>query len=166
MKYQYNFSINNKKLSFYSQQYIINHGNQYGLSYNGYSLMEVDKTEIKTAIKELTENYTYKGKNIIELMNNADKKEEERNKKNNEYWDSIHRIKIENDNRLNDKIKEIKEYFNNVLSKQYTTGCIVYNKLEESIKRGYFTIYTGYSTWKTIRLSDTPIKQLELLNYN
>lgn len=163
MNYEYRFLINNKELHFFSTRYTIHHENEYGLSYNGYVLMTIDKTEVETAIKELTESNSYKGINILDSMIEADKKEAKKLQKSMEKWDRIHNICIENDNRLKCKTEEIKQYFNDVLSKQYCTGGIVYNKLEDSIKQGYFTIYTGYSTWKTIHLEDTPIKQLELL---
>ena len=163
MNYEYRFSINNKKLSFFSTRYTVHHENEYGLSYNGYVLMTIDKTEVETAIKELTETNCYNGINIIELMNISDKKEADKLQTSIKKWDKIHLICQENNNRLKAKITDIENYFNDVLSKQYTTGCIVYNKLEECIKHGYFIIYTGFSSWKTIKLEDTPIKQLELL---
>jgi hypothetical protein len=125
--------------------------------------MSIDKTEVKTAIKELTETNCYNGINILDEMEKADIKEAEKRKQNAIYWNKVHDICIENENRLKAKITDIENYFNDVLSKQYSTGCIVYNKLEDSIKQGYFTIYTGFSSWKTIKLEDTPIKQLELL---
>ena len=163
MNYEYRFSINNKKLSFFSTRYTVHHENEYGLSYNGYVLMTIDKTEVETAIKELTETNCYNGINILDEMEKADIKEAGKRKQNAIYWNKVHDICIENENRLKAKIEEVENYFNDVLSKQYTTGCIVYNKLEECIKHGYFIIYTGFSSWKTIKLEDTPIKQLELL---
>ena len=162
-KHYYSFMINGKKVEFFSTRYTVHHENEYGLSYNGYVLMTIDKTEVETAIKELTETNCYNNIDILDAMEKADIKESEKLKKSIEKWDRIHNICIENENRLKAKTEEIKQYFNDVLSKQYSTGCIVYNKLEDSIKCGYFTIYTGYSTWKTIHLEDTPIKQLELL---
>ena len=162
-KNYYPFMINEKKVEFFSTRYTIHHENEYGLSYNGYVLITVDKIEVEKAIKELTETNYYNGINIIEAMEKADIKESEKLKKSVEKWDRIHNICIENENRLKAKIEEIKQYFSDVLSKQYTTGCIVYNKLEESVKRGCFTVYTGYSSWKVIYLNDTPLKQLELL---
>jgi len=163
MNLQYPFIINGKKLHFFSTRYTIHHENEYGLSYNGYVLMTIDKTEVETAIKSLTESNCYNGINIIEAMAEADQKEQEKQKQATIYWNKVHNICIENENRLKVKIEEIEQYFNDVLSKQYTTGNIVYNKLEDSIKQGYFVIFTGYSTWKTFQLNDTPIKQLELL---
>ena len=162
-KYEYNFLINGKKLHFFSTRYTIHHENEYGLSYNGYVLMTIDKTEIETAIQSLTTTNCYNGINIIEAMEIADRKESEKLQQSMEKWERIHTICAENENRLKSKIEEIKQYFDDELSKQYCTGCIVYNMLEDSVKRGCFTIYTGYSTWKTIHLEDTPIKQLELL---
>ena len=162
-KHYYSFMINGKKVEFFSTRYIIHHENEYGLSYNGYVLMTIDKTEVETAIKELTETNCYNGINILNAMAIADKKEAEKLQKSIEKWDKIHLICQENNNRLKAKITDIENYFNEILSKDFCTGGIVYNKLEDSIKRGYFTIYTGYSTWKTIRLEDTPLKQLELL---
>lgn len=162
-KHYYSFMIKGKKVEFFSTRDIIHHENEYGLSYNGYILMTIDKTEVETAIKELTETNCYNGINVLDAMVEADQKESDKQKQNTEYWDRIHNICIENENRLKSKKEEIEQYFNDVLSKQYSTGCIVYNKLEDSIKRGYFTIYTGYSAWKTIYLEDTPIKPLELL---
>lgn len=162
-KHYYSFMINGKKVEFFSTRYTVHHENEYGLSYNGYVLMSIDKTEAETAIKELTETNCYNGINVLDAMVEVDQKESDKQKQNTEYWDKIHNICIENENRLKAKTEEIKQYFNDVLSKQYCTGGIVYNKLEDSIKKGYFTIYTGYSTWETIRLEDTPLKQLELL---
>ena len=138
-KHYYSFMINGKKVEFFSTRYTVHHENEYGLSYNGYVLMTIDKTEVETAIKELTETNYYNGINVLDAMAEADQKESEKQKQNAEYWNRIHNICIENENRLKAKIKEIEQYFNDVLSKQYTTGCIVYNKLEDSIKKGYFT---------------------------
>lgn len=164
MNLQYSFLINGKKLYFFSTRYTVHHENEYSLSYNGYVLMAVDKTEVETAIKSLTESNCYNGINILDAMAEADKKEAEKQKQATIYWNKVHDICIENENRLKAKTEEIKQYFNDVLSKQYTTGNIVYNKLEDCIKQGYFIIYTGFSNWKHIQLSDTPIKPLELLN--
>lgn len=163
MNFYYPFMINGKKLEFFTNRYTPRHENEYSLSYNGYVLMTIDKTEVETAIKALIETNRYMDYDIVELMKQADQKEVERLQKSREKWNNIHLQCIENENRLKSKVEEIKQYFNDVLSKQYITGCIVYNKLEDSVKKGYFTIYTGYSSWKTIHLQDTPIKPLELL---
>lgn len=129
----------------------------------GGSNLTIHESEIDIAIDSICKTGIYKDFILSDFITNQKIKEEENTRKNNEYWNKVHDICIENENRLKAKIEEVGQYFNDVLSKQYSTGCIVYNKLEESIKQGYFIIYTGFSNWKHIQLSDTHIKPLELL---
>lgn len=107
--------------------------------------------EMETAIKELQENGKYKDFVVSEYIIGRDKREAERIQKNIEYWENIRKECERKAKIMKEVIADIKAYCD--AKEGYE---LVYNKLEDSIKDGYFVIYT-YRGHKTIRLSDVCI---------
>ena len=111
--------------------------------------------EMETAIKELQENGSYKNFIISEYITERNRKEAERIQKNIEYWGNIQKESKRKKEIMQNIITEIELYCQNKENYQ-----LVYNKLENCIKDGYFVIYT-YSGHKIIRL-----KEIGILEYN
>lgn len=109
--------------------------------------------EMETAIKELQENGRYKGFIVSDYIAERDRKETERMQKNIEYWENVHKENEQKKEIIQDIIEEIKIYCDRKEGYQ-----LVYNKLEDCIKDGYFVIYT-YSGHKIIRLADIDITE-------
>ena len=108
---------------------------------------------METAINELQENGRYKDFVVSEYITERDRKEAEQMQKNIEYWDGIHKECERKDEIMKEVIAEIKVYC------RKNEGCeLVYNKLEDCIKDGYFVIYT-YSGHKIIRLKEIGIAE-------
>lgn len=111
--------------------------------------------EMETAIKELQENGSYKNFIISEYITERNRKEAEWIQKNIEYWGNIQKESKRKKEIMQNIITEIELYCQNKENYQ-----LVYNKLENCIKDGYFVIYT-YSGHKIIRL-----KEIGILEYN
>ena len=106
-------------------------------------------TEMGTAIKELQENGRYKDFIISEYIAERDRKEAER------YWENIHKEVEHKKAIMQDVIADIKAY----CSKQ-AEWVLVYNKLEDCIKDGYFMIYDElYNGHKIIKLKEVGITE-------
>lgn len=73
--------------------------------------------------------------------------------KNIEYWENVHKENERKKEIIQDIIEEIKIYCDSKEGYQ-----LVYNKLEDCIKDGYFVIYT-YSGHKIIRIADIDITE-------
>lgn len=107
--------------------------------------------EMETAIKELQENGRYKDFVVSDYIAERDRKEAERIQKNIKYWENVHRECERKKKIMQDVIAEVKTYCDS------KDGFIlVYNKLEECIKDGYFLVYT-YRGHKTVRLKEISI---------
>lgn len=111
--------------------------------------------EMETAIKELQENGRYKNFIISEYITERNRKEAELIQKNIEYWENIQKENKRKKEIMKNIITEIESYCQNKENYQ-----LVYNKLEDCIKDGYFVVYT-YSGHKIIRL-----KEIGILEYN
>lgn len=109
--------------------------------------------EMETAIKELQENGRYKDFIVSDYIAERDRKETERMQKNIEYWENVHKENERKKEIIQDIIEEIKIYCDSKEGYQ-----LVYNKLEDCIKDGYFVIYT-YSGHKIIRIADIDITE-------
>lgn len=111
--------------------------------------------EMEAAIKELQENGRYKDFIISEYITERNRKEAELIQKNIEYWENIQKENKHKKEIMKNIITEIESYCQNKENYQ-----LVYNKLEDCIKDGYFVVYT-YSGHKIIRL-----KEIGILEYN
>lgn len=107
--------------------------------------------EMEAAIKELQENGRYKDFIVSNYIVERNRKEAERIQKNIEYWDSIRKENERKAEIMKEVIADLKAYCNKKEGYE-----LVYNKLEDSIKDGYFVVYT-YSGHKIIRLADIGI---------
>lgn len=108
-------------------------------------------SEMETAIKELQENGRYKDFVVLDYIAERDRKEAERMQKDIEYWENVHRECERKKKIMQDVIAEVKTYCS---SKDGIE--LVYNKLEECIKEGYFLVYT-YRGHNTVRLKEIGI---------
>lgn len=109
--------------------------------------------EMETAIKELQENGRYKDFIVSDYIAERDRKETERMQKNIEYWENVHKENERKKEIIQDIIEEIKIYCDSKEGYQ-----LVYNKLDDCIKDGYFVICT-YNGHKIIRLADIDITE-------
>ena len=110
--------------------------------------------EMEAAIKELQENGRYKDFIVSEYIAGRDRKEAEWMQKNIEYWNGIRKENEQKAEIMKEVIEDIKTY----CKCKEEIVCLVYNKLEDCIKDGYFVVYT-YSGHKTIRLADVGIME-------
>ena len=148
------FIVNGEKFTF-----VPSHRTPLKLHKNDVDLCNTNLTipfnEMETAIKELQENGSYKNFIISEYITERNQKETERIQKNIEYWKNIKKENKRKKEIMQNIITEIESYCQNKENYQ-----LVYNKLEDCIKDGYFVIYT-YSGHKIIRL-----KEIGILEYN
>lgn len=107
--------------------------------------------EMETAIKELQENGRYKDFIVYNYIVERNRKEAERIQENIQYWDGIRKENERKAEIMKEVIADVKAYCNKKEGYE-----LVYNKLEDSIKDGYFVVYT-YRGHKTIRFADTGI---------
>ena len=146
------FIVNGEKFTF-----VPSHRTPLKLHKNDVDLCNTNLTipfdEMETAIKELQENGRYKNFIMSEYITERDSKAAGRMRKNIEYWDGIRKENERKAEIMKNVIAEIKAYCKNKESYH-----LVYNKLEEHIKDGYFVIYT-YSGHKTIKLVDAGIME-------
>lgn len=144
------FIVNGEKFTF-----VPSHRTPLKLHKNDVDLCNTQLTipyeEMETAIKELQENGRYKDFILSEYILERDQKESERKRKNIEYWENVHKECERKTEIMKEVIAEIKVYCN-----RHEGYELVYNKLENYIKDGYFVIYT-YRGHKTIRLVDVGI---------
>lgn len=148
------FIVNGEKFTF-----VPSHRTPLKLHKNDVDLCNTNLTipfdEMETAIKELQKNGSYKNFIISEYITERNRKETERIQKNIEYWKNIKKENKRKKEIMQNIITEIESYCQNKENYQ-----LVYNKLEDCIKDGYFVIYT-YSGHKIIRL-----KEIGILEYN
>lgn len=146
------FMINGEKFTF-----VPSHRTPLKLHKNDVDLCNTQLTipyeEMEKAIKELQKNGRYKDFIVSEYITERDRKEAERIQKNIEYWDGIRKENERKAEIMKEVIADIKAYCNK--KEDYE---LVYNKLEDCIKDGYFVIYT-YSGHKSIRLADVGIME-------
>ena len=146
------FMINGEKFTFTPS-----HRTPLKLHKNDVDLCNTDLTisyeEMETAIKELQENGRYKDFVVSEYITERDKKEAERMQKNMEYWNGIRNECKRKAEIMKEVIADIKTYCNK--NEGYE---LVYNRLEDCIKNGYFVIYT-YGGHKSISLADAGITE-------
>lgn len=144
------FIINGEKFTF-----VPSHRTPLNLHKNDVDLCNTDLTipfsEMETAIKALQENGKYKDFIVSEYIKDRNHKEVDRMQKNTKYWNGIRKENERKAEIMKEVIADIKAYCNKKESYE-----LVYNKLEDCIKDGYFVIYT-YSGHKYIRLVDVGI---------
>ena len=107
--------------------------------------------EVETAIQELQEKETYNGFIVSDFLEAQEKRRKEAEKKNIEYWENVHKEIEKKKEKTRKIINQIETYSNN--NEGYE---LVYNKLEDMIKEGYFLI-CKYGSHKGINLSDAGI---------
>lgn len=144
------FIVNGEKFTF-----VPSHRTPLKLHKNDVDLCNTQLTipfsEMEATIKDLQENGKYKDFILSEYIAERDRKEAERMQKNIEYWENICKECERKAKIMKEVIKDIKAYCDKKEGYE-----LVYNKLEECIKEGYFVVYT-YRGHKTIRFADAGI---------
>lgn len=110
-------------------------------------------SEMEATIKELQGNGKYKDFILSEYIAERNCNKADWMQENIEYWENVHKENERKNEIIQDIIDEIKIYCDSKEGYQ-----LVYNKLEDCIKDGYFVIYT-YSGHKIIRLADIDITE-------
>ena len=147
-----NFIINNEKFCFVDsgKTPLKNYKNCYDLCNTN---LTIQKEELEIAIISLQTNGYYKNFIVSEYLKEREEKEKERQQKNVEYWNNVKMECEVKKNKIQQIIKQIKEYCNKNLS-----YILVYNKLEECIEKGYFMVFHKYQNKHIfIKLNDINI---------
>lgn len=150
--YSKSFAVNGEKFTF-----VPSHRTPLKLHKSDVDLCNTNLTipfsEMETAIKALQKIGRYKDFIISEYIAERDRKEANRKQKLIEYWENVHKENEYKEEIMQDVIAEIKTYCNSKESYQ-----LVYNKLEDSIRDGYFVVCT-YTGHKVIRLKEIGITE-------
>jgi len=146
------FTINNEKFTF-----VPSHKTPLKLHQNDVDLCNTNLTipyeEMETAINELQTFGRYKDFVIAEYIEERNKQLEEYNKRCNKIFEDARKERKRKERIIKEIINEVKEYCN---KRQVT---LVYNKLEENIKQGYFMIWEYIGEQKLIYLKEIGIKE-------